>query len=635
MASAGTVTLELDANSVKMIQNLQKAQKQTKRSAGAMKQHMVTAFKGIAVAAAAMSSAVLLATKKSIEFGDKIGKMANATGLSAEKFQEMAFAAQRAGINQSQFTSNMVAFVKRVGEARAGMGPLVSGLKNLDPVLLENIKNSKNQEEALGLVADAIKNAKTATERAAIANAAFSRAGVTMVNMLQDGQIGLDKMSQTAREYGIVLSNELIKKSEAVADKMGDLQKIMQVRIAETVLENAESIISLTESLIDFVGAIGKATKGWNDWMAAQGIAVNTLDDINIRGKKLTAERLALEERLQNTTNARVRQSLRSQINKIKAEQKLLQDLAVSIQKAEAGRVGPGAAPAEGVDTKGGGGLDAERTAEEASEVAKIIENLRSQLYANEEDRVLFKLLDAGATEAELEEALQAFEILEQRKADAEAQAEVLKQRNDMEREYQSLLESTRTTLEAHDDQLMRIYELYEAGIIPSAEKLDEIVARTQAQYDKQAEAGTKASEQLGSAATNAFASVVNGAQSAEDAVKSLLKQIAILIIKQAILRAIGGATGSVDTGSIFQGNFADGGFITGGQAAIVGERGPELIVPKSSGYVIPNHRLGGNVTVNVDAREADDPGKLLALIPVIQAQVEEAIGLKSRRGYR
>ena len=51
---------------------------------------------------------------------------------------------------------------------------------------------------------------------------------------------------------------------------------------------------------------------------------------------------------------------------------------------------------------------------------------------------------------------------------------------------------------------------------------------------------------------------------------------------------------------------FADGGRPPVGRPSIVGERGPELFVPRSSGTIIPNHQLGGgttNVVVNVDAK--------------------------------
>ena len=48
----------------------------------------------------------------------------------------------------------------------------------------------------------------------------------------------------------------------------------------------------------------------------------------------------------------------------------------------------------------------------------------------------------------------------------------------------------------------------------------------------------------------------------------------------------------------------ANGGRIPGGRPSLVGERGPELFTPATSGYVTPNNALGGstNIVVNVDA---------------------------------
>ena len=48
---------------------------------------------------------------------------------------------------------------------------------------------------------------------------------------------------------------------------------------------------------------------------------------------------------------------------------------------------------------------------------------------------------------------------------------------------------------------------------------------------------------------------------------------------------------------------FANGGRPPVGRPSVVGERGPELFVPRSAGTIVPNHAMGGaNVTVNVDA---------------------------------
>jgi hypothetical protein len=54
---------------------------------------------------------------------------------------------------------------------------------------------------------------------------------------------------------------------------------------------------------------------------------------------------------------------------------------------------------------------------------------------------------------------------------------------------------------------------------------------------------------------------------------------------------------------SVFGGARANGGPVSAGRAYLVGERGPEIVVPPSAGMVVPNHALGGMaVTVHVAA---------------------------------
>jgi Flp pilus assembly pilin Flp len=53
----------------------------------------------------------------------------------------------------------------------------------------------------------------------------------------------------------------------------------------------------------------------------------------------------------------------------------------------------------------------------------------------------------------------------------------------------------------------------------------------------------------------------------------------------------------------------ASGGPVTGGTSYLVGERGPELFTPNSSGMITPNNRLGGgNTTINLNVTGAIDP---------------------------
>jgi hypothetical protein len=110
--------------------------------------------------------------------------------------------------------------------------------------------------------------------------------------------------------------------------------------------------------------------------------------------------------------------------------------------------------------------------------------------------------------------------------------------------------------------------------------------------------------DSLGSTIANGVVGMLDAAfdrtKSLADAASNLLKNLANQLLQLGINTLLS-STGI----GLFKNlpGFADGGTIMGGQAAIVGEKGPEVFVPGKTGTVIPNHALGGsNIVVNVDA---------------------------------
>lgn len=102
----------------------------------------------------------------------------------------------------------------------------------------------------------------------------------------------------------------------------------------------------------------------------------------------------------------------------------------------------------------------------------------------------------------------------------------------------------------------------------------------------------------------------------------SALEQIGQSLLKN-VLNATFGNSGSTGTGFDIGGSlkgiaggigdwlggfFAEGGNFMGGKPIVVGERGPEVIMPRAGGSVIPNHALGGNtnVTMNISTPDAN-----------------------------
>jgi hypothetical protein len=120
------------------------------------------------------------------------------------------------------------------------------------------------------------------------------------------------------------------------------------------------------------------------------------------------------------------------------------------------------------------------------------------------------------------------------------------------------------------------------------------------------------------------------------DAAKSILNDLANTLVKLGVNTILKGISPGF-FGSLTGLGFARGGRPPVGKASVVGERGPELFVPRRSGTIIPNDKLGGgstNISVNVDASGSSvqgDEQQSKELGKAISAAIQSEL-LKQRR---
>jgi len=111
------------------------------------------------------------------------------------------------------------------------------------------------------------------------------------------------------------------------------------------------------------------------------------------------------------------------------------------------------------------------------------------------------------------------------------------------------------------------------------------------------------------SALTSGFMSIVDGTKSAKDAFRDMARSIIAELYKVLVVQQLVGSwdrekgKGRGLVGMIMgalAGARASGGPMTAGKSYLVGEKGPELVVPSRNSSVVPNSALGGGgVTVN------------------------------------
>lgn len=89
--------------------------------------------------------------------------------------------------------------------------------------------------------------------------------------------------------------------------------------------------------------------------------------------------------------------------------------------------------------------------------------------------------------------------------------------------------------------------------------------------------------------------------------------------------------------GDFFGGFFANGGQPPVGKTSIVGERGPELFVPKTAGTIVPNGGFGGGSTVvmnnNFAGVDSVNRAELARALQIQQKQVTDSIRRGARNG--
>ena len=205
-----------------------------------------------------------------------------------------------------------------------------------------------------------------------------------------------------------------------------------------------------------------------------------------------------------------------------------------------------------------------------------------------------------------------------------------------LEQEFQALQNSNQFSPE----QLQQI-KLQKEDILNAQQPLNKFITDSTKALNDLEQVAVDVSQGIGSAVGNALTfgidGLVAGTKSAQEVFADFLKNVAQLLLKTAaqmiatyvaigIARKFAGlpttSTGqeidftNVDAGVLSGlGYKANGGPVKSGSPYMVGERGPELFVPRSSGRVVPNGRFGGggggdvNVVVNVDAKGSNAQG--------------------------
>ena len=582
---------------------------------------------GIAKAAFSMKTAIGLAAgalgigfliKRSMDATDELAKTARAIGLSVTELQRFQYAAELGGVESKALNKAMQKLAINISDVAGGTGEAKDAFERYGISAKNADGSTRSVSDVMGQAATALEGMTNKTDRASFVYDLFGARGAKVINMLQDGKAAMEAMKAEADSLGLVMSGALIQGVEDANDAILRLTSYLRNVFHRVVASLAPIITEATDALRNFVQM--KIDDSGGIAQFSREIAVNIVQ----AAKAIVSSFAAISNSVINLSNklGGVSHAYEKMFGDKKTTSKALKEIKDYDDLI----------------------LDASRSLNEF-EGSTLASANKSILGYQMQKEALQELIDTGQTlgapkDIELFKVKPTIKLLDQ------LEAKMLKITTDNISRDVTTTDSTLVDLTPKPtaDKHAREYEQALDHDRRMVEFRKKIAAREEMDRNKSIElthqylakqsAIQKAAKQkdfgdLKEEGKNTLSALSGSYKAAFDLNKSFALKDALINTYKSVSTALASvpfplnlgfaaialANGMAQVQSIRSTQFrANGGPISGnGNPYIVGERGPELIVPNQAATVIPNDQLGGgNFTINISANDTAGFDELL-----------------------
>lgn len=589
-----------------------------------------------------------------INNADRLDELSARLGISTEQLSAWGYAAKLSGTDLESLTGSIQKFSKTVASAADANSRQAELFAALGISVKDAAGNLRDVEDLLPEVADRFKALDNETTETALAMELFGRSGAELLEFLNRGSDGLNKLGEEARDLGGIIDGETAKAAAEFKDQLDQLRVVTNALFTQIARELLPDLKALTAQLTQ----LGKDTDGVASKVRAlvdvlkfgfEISGLNALLEVVSRLRSGFAATAEAARGLANLDFGRVRNALSQGQSAFFGANEQPSASGGRARNARGGSNRPETggssdallgsvnrflAGSESAGKKAAKGLsDAQREAErlqqsydsltaslqeqialfgQTTEVAKIRYDLENGELAKLNPAQKENLLTMAAqldSMRQLKELQEAADDAVRR--ESEAYEENRKSNAELIENLRFELELLGMTNEQREEAIALRYLSADATAEEVAAVRELVAAQQQAA--KVAEFWDGVQRNL----SDTLYDAITGAKSLKDAVMDFFDEL-----NRQILRAItdqwaqqiagaftgagaqGGAQGGNGWvagianffGSLIGGARADGGPVTAGVPYLVGERGPELFVAPRSGSIIPNDQMGMGV---------------------------------------
>jgi hypothetical protein len=186
-------------------------------------------------------------------------QFAEATGLTTSQVQSLNKEAARFGVSSEELHSGLMKFTAGFEEVRNGGGAMLDIMRKISPALAEQAVSASDEQEALRIVGQALREAGNEFDRARLARAAFGKGGSDLGLMVK----GLDMDALPSRGLSKAVIDDLARLQSEVDARSTNISSKIYASFGKPFLEAKNDVLAYIESVM----RIGTAT----DASKAQG----------------------------------------------------------------------------------------------------------------------------------------------------------------------------------------------------------------------------------------------------------------------------------------------------------------------------------------------------------------------------
>lgn len=250
---AGKAFVELFADNSQLVRGLRVAEKQLKAFGSKVSSIGRQTF---AAGAAAMSGLVGAGTYFA-NVGDSVAKAAKRTGMSAEAFSALGYAAELSGVSTEDLEAGVRKMQRTLAAAAGGSKSAQDGLAALG-LTAESLLGLAPDRQ-MEVIADRLTRIRNPALQASAAMNIFGRNGANLLPLLQEGAAGMQALKDEAARLGLVVSTEDATAAEALNDAFDRMWKTLK----RVVFDVGSALTPVLQRAADWIMRVAVTTSQW------------------------------------------------------------------------------------------------------------------------------------------------------------------------------------------------------------------------------------------------------------------------------------------------------------------------------------------------------------------------------------